>query len=191
MFQCLIALISLFSTAAVAATAWTWVDQQGRRHYSDTPVDGATRIELRDSQTFTAPAVASTTRDTEPEAEPTAPPSAPAYTTFDIVSPSNGETLWNTGGSLTLQMALYPALAAEHRIDVLLDGEHIEIGAQSLTVTVPDVYRGEHTVQGVVVDADGTQLKRTSRVTLVVQQTSVQNPNNPNAPVRPNPVVPR
>ncbi|MGW8369924.1 MAG: DUF4124 domain-containing protein, partial [Gammaproteobacteria bacterium] len=58
MLKCLIALTSLLSTAAFAATAWTWVDQQGRRHYSDTPVDGATMIELRDSQTFTSPVIA-------------------------------------------------------------------------------------------------------------------------------------
>jgi len=54
MLKCLIALTSLLSAAALAAPAWTWVDAQGRRHYSDRPVPGATQIELSDSQTFSA-----------------------------------------------------------------------------------------------------------------------------------------
>lgn len=194
MFRCLIALTALLSTAAVAATAWTWVDQQGRRHYSDTPVDGATRIELRDSQTFTAPVSAqprpaqATAAEADTGAESPSP-APPAYTTFDIVSPSNEETLWNLGGTLTVQLALYPALDPSHRIDVVLDGEYRELGARTLTVTIPDVFRGEHTVRAVVVDADGTQLKRSSQVTVFVQQTSIQNPNR-DAPNRPNPVIP-
>jgi hypothetical protein len=171
------------------------VDQHGRTHYSDTPVDGATKIELKDSQTFTNPVAAPrTSSQAAPAAEPesaSAAPAAPAYTTFDIVSPANGDTLWNTGGTLTVQLAIYPTLDPSHRIDAIVDGDYVEVGAKTLTVTVPEVYRGEHTLQAVVVDADGTQLKRTSRITLTVQQTSIQNPNNPNSRPRPNPVVPR
>ena len=54
MLKCLIALTSLLTAAALAAPAWTWVDEQGRRHYSDRPVEGATQIELSESQTFAA-----------------------------------------------------------------------------------------------------------------------------------------
>ena len=102
---------------------------------------------------------------------------APAvtYTVLDVISPEPDESLWNIGGQLPVTLATFPALAAEHRIDVMLDGQRKEIGARSLAITVPDVFRGEHTLQALIVDAGGAIVMRSSPVTFYVHQTSILN----------------
>jgi hypothetical protein len=170
MLKCLIALTSLLSAAALAAPAWTWVDAQGRRHYSDRPVEGATQIELGAPQTFGGDALRSSTRATA-GAESATP--AVTYSVVDIVSPTQQETLHNIEGNLSVSVATNPGLQTGHRIDAILDGQRRQVGAQSLDFTLPEVYRGEHTLQVVIVDSEGAEIRRSAPVTFFVRQTSV------------------
>jgi len=171
MSKCLIALAFLLSAAAVAAPAWTWVDEQGRRHYSDRPVEGATQIELADSQTFAGAAL----QPDSPAATVEAGEAEPVitYSVLDVLSPAQDETLHNIEGNLNFTIATYPALQAGHRIDAILDGNYRELGARSLSPTLSEVYRGEHSLQVVIVDAAGQELKRSAPVRFFVRQTSV------------------
>ena len=168
-------------TAAAAATVWTWVDENGQQHYSDRPVEGATQIEIQGAQGFTglmprrpaaAPGQAAETATPEPVVE--------AYSRFSVVSPSQQETLWNIEGNLSVQVDLEPALQAGHRLNAYVDGTLMTVGATSNTFTVPEVYRGLHSLQAVIMDAEGREVLRSLAVTFMVQQTSIQNPNNPN-----------
>ena len=173
MLKCLIAFTSLISAAALAAPAWTWVDAQGRRHYSDRPVEGATQIELSETQTFGGSALRPTS---PPAAAASGDPDASAtgtYTVVDIVSPTQGETLHNIEGNLSVSIATNPALQSGHRIDAILNGQRRELGARSLDFTLPEVYRGEHTLQVVIIDAAGAEVRRSAAVTFFVRQTSV------------------
>lgn len=177
----LIVLPLLFATAVAAAPVWTWVDAEGRRHFSDRPVPGAQEIQVEGAQGFSPSAPG--------RAEPRArvaqdaaaePPAAQVYRRFDIVSPAHQETLWNIGAMLPVQVDLEPALQAGHRFDVYLDGSEVLTGLTAPQFTIPDVFRGLHTLQVAIADANGRELLRTQPVTLMVQQTSVLNPNNPN-----------
>jgi hypothetical protein len=178
MLKCLIALISLLPAAVLAATVWTWVDDQGLRHYSDRQVPGATAMEVAGSQTFSGAALrlaspspaTSTTSATDSSA-----PTTVTYTVLDVISPAEQETFRNIAGNLTVELAIYPPLAAAHRIDVILDGTHVALGARSLEVTVPEVFRGQHTLQAVIVNEAGQELVRSKTVTFFVQQTGLQN----------------
>lgn len=174
MFKCLIVLTSLFSAAVLAAPAWTWVDAEGRRHYSDVPVEGATQIELPDSQTFSSSAARrSSTAPAAAAAPAGAETPAVTYTVLDIVSPSQEETLHNIEGTMTVAVATYPALSTNHRFDVILDGERRQLGSRALEFTLNEVYRGEHTLAILIVDASGREIKRSAPVTFYVRQTSV------------------
>jgi len=118
--------------------------------------------------------VATQAAATEPERPVTVP-----YTRFDIVSPINEQTLWNIGGNLPLQVRLEPALQAGHLLDAVLDGQRMGLAALGSEVTIPNVYRGLHTLQAVVVDSvTGNEVLRSLSVTIMVQQTSVRNPSN-------------
>lgn len=175
MLKCLIALTSLLSAAALAAPAWTWVDAQGRRHYSDRPVEGATQIELTETQTFggsalrtspNPPATSTATGETDA-------PAAVTYSVVDIVSPTQEETLQNIEGNLSVRVATNPGLQSGHRIDAILDGQRREIGSRSLDFSLAEVFRGEHTLQVVIVDSAGAEVRRSAPVTFFVRQTSV------------------
>jgi hypothetical protein len=179
MRTCLILLTALATAVASAAPAWRWVDADGTVHYADRPVPGATQVELTTSAR--TPTVART-----PQLEQTAPAAADTrqtYTRFDIVSPAQQETLWNTGGSVTVQVELQPRLQTGHRLDLMYDGQLRNASADGSSFTLTEVFRGIHTVQAVIVDDADNVLLRSLPVQFMVQQTSVQNPNNPNRPV--------
>lgn len=165
------------ATAAGAAT-YKWTDASGQVHYSDRPMPGAVEIDLRPIQGYTAPP-----RAVQPmaAAQPAAPETATeAYTRIEVLSPEQQETLWNIEGTLPVQVVLEPALQAGHRFGVYLDGQLIDLNSTNPQLSVPEVYRGVHSLQAVVLDARGTPVVRSLAVVFQVMQTSILNPNNPN-----------
>jgi hypothetical protein len=184
----LILLFGLMVSSVQGAPAWTWVDANGQVHFSDTPVPGAKRIELANAQAFGSAPRQGARQDTTPAAESEQAADREArYRTFNITSPKQQETLWNTGSVVTVQVALEPQLQRGHRLDLFLDGQRRNLNATSTTLTLSDVFRGIHTIQAVVVDQRGEEVLRSLATTFMVQQTSIQNPNNANTPSRPQP----
>src|SRR4029450_11617808 len=130
----LILLSALSVTSVSGAPAWTWVDDNGTVHFSDTPVPGAKQIEGTGAQGF-GPASRTQPRPTSTpgaaNAAQTPPAATSAYRTFNILSPGQQETLWNIGTTLNVQIALDPRLQSAHRLDVLIDGERRNLNATS------------------------------------------------------------
>jgi hypothetical protein len=172
----LILLSALSGTAASAAPAWTWVDEEGTRHYSDRPVPGAEQVELIGAQAFGSTARAPrAARGTDP-GDTAGVPGAP-YQSIEVVSPAEQETLWNIGTNLPVQVRFQPALQPGHRYDLLFDGQRRNLNTATPRVTLPDVFRGQHTLQVVVIDSAGTEIMRSPSRVFFVQQTSTLNPN--------------
>jgi hypothetical protein len=176
----LILCCALSMSSAGAAPAWTWTDENGTVHFSDRPVPGARQIELGGAQSI--PAMPAPVPAPAPAPAPADTAAAQPYRTIAITSPVQQETLWNTAGILNVEIDLAPALRPGHVIDVYLDGERRNLNTTSTRVTLPEVWRGVHTLQAIVLDASGRELTRSLAVTFMVQQTSIQNPNNPNVP---------
>ena len=171
----LILLSALSGTTASGAPAWTWVDANGTVHFSDRPVEGAQRVELAGAQFIGSRPVATTgPRATTADAQA-------AYQAIDIVSPADQETLWNIGTMLNVQVRFQPALQPGHRYDLVLDGQRRNVNTANQRATLPDVFRGTHSLQVVVIDSAGAEVMRSPSRTFHVQQTSVQNPNSANA----------
>ena len=101
------------------------------------------------------------------------------YRAINISSPTEQQTLWNIGTMLNVQIEMDPPLSAAHRVDLILDGQRRNLNTASLQVTLPDVFRGAHTLQAVVVDATGAEVMRSPTRNFFVQQNSIQNPNSP------------
>jgi hypothetical protein len=189
MRKCLILLFALTAGAVHGAPAWRWVDANGQVHYSDTPVPGATQIELSGAQSFgSSPRQSAADKPAGPSQGKTAG-SAQSYRTFTIVSPQQQETLWNVGTVVNVQVELDPPLAPSHLLDVYVDGERRYLNTTSTALTLEDIYRGVHTIQAVVVDQTGAEVIRSLATTFMVQQSSIQNPTN-NSSVRPQPPKP-
>jgi Domain of unknown function (DUF4124) len=185
MRKCLILLFALTTGSATAAPAWRWVDANGQVHYSDTPVPGAKQIDLAGAQTFGTSQRQPSAAD-KPGGQSTAKTAGPAqsYRTFNIVSPRQQETLWNVGTAVNVLVELDPPLAPSHMLDVYVDGQRRYLNSTGTDLSLQDIYRGVHTIQAVVVDQSGAEVIRSLATTFMVQQTSVQNPNN-NSPVKP------
>ena len=181
----LILLSTLLVTAASGAPAWTWVDADGQVHFSDRPVPGARQVELSGAQGFGAPA-ARPAPATPAGAQPTQRPTQAPYRTINIASPAEQQTLWNIGTMLTVQIEMDPPLSSAHRVDVILDGQRRNLNTANLQVTLPEVFRGAHTLQAVVIDSSGTEVMRSPTRNFFVQQNSIQNPNSPAARARAN-----
>ena len=172
----LILLSALSGTAASAAPAWTWVDAEGTRHYSDRPVPGAEQVELVGAQGFGTSRAPRAARAAD-QGDTAGVPGAP-YQSIEVVSPAEQETLWNIGTNLPVQVRFQPTLQPGHRYDLLYDGQRRNVNTASPRVTLPEVFRGEHTLQVVVIDSAGAEIMRSPARVFFVQQTSTQNPSS-------------
>jgi hypothetical protein len=170
----LILLSALSGSAAVAAPAWTWVDANGTVHFSDRPVPGARQVELAGAQGFGSQNPTPVLRGST-DGSPASP--ASQYQTIEIVRPAEQETLWNIGASLPVEVRIQPALQPGHRYDLVFDGQRRNLNTVAASVTLPDVFRGTHTLQVVIIDSAGAELQRSSPRTFFVQQASVLNRN--------------
>jgi hypothetical protein len=172
----LILLLTLSTNLAHAAPAWTWTDGDGLVHYSDTPVPGAKRIELGTAQGFGPASGGSARRAAQTQAAAEGSTSdARTYSSVSLVSPTQQQTLWNTGGSLNVQLTTDPSLRAGDRVDLVLDGQRRNLDATSTQLTLANIFRGVHTLEAVVVDPNGRELGRSATTTFMVQQTSIAN----------------
>jgi hypothetical protein len=170
MIKCLIALTALFPAAVLAATIWMWVDEQGQRHYSDQEVPGATPMEIGGAQTFSGSALSSAA----PAVSTGTPAAQSPYETLEVLSPENEETVRNIEGNLPVSIGTYPRLAAGHFVDIVLDGQRRGMNVRTLDFSVPEVFRGTHTLSAVIVDGANKVLIQSAPVTFFVQQTSNQ-----------------
>jgi len=182
----LILLSTLLVTAASGAPAWTWVDADGQVHFSDRPEPGARQVELTGAQGFSAPSARPAPATTPAGPQPTQGTPRTPYRTINIASPAEQQALWNIGTMLNVQIEMDPPLSIAHRVDVILDGQRRNLNTASLQLTLPDVFRGAHTLQVVVIDAAGTEVMRSPTRNFFVQQNSIQNPNSPAARARAN-----
>ena len=191
-------LASLLCSPVFGQQAYTWTDENGQVHYSDRPYPGATPIQLRGAQGYSSPAAVSPAGAAPESTSPQGAAATRPYNVFNVLQPSQQETLWNIGSVLDVQVELSPGLQQGHHLGAYLDGQLIDVGARSTQFQLPDVFRGLHTLQVVVLDTAGGEVLRSLAVTFMVQQTSILNPNNtaapntpgtpntPNAPNRPN-----
>ena len=90
---------------------------------------------------------------------------------------------WNIGGELNVMVRSSPRLKREHTVFVFLDGQEVQQLTRGRTqALLNNVTRGEHTLTAEVKDANGNSAGQSEPITFMVQQTSIQNPNNPNRP---------
>jgi hypothetical protein len=178
------ALLMTFAFTSGATEMWRWVDENGVVHFSDRPQPGAERVDLRPAQTFTAPPV----EPRPPRRAPEEPANATIrYTQLSILSPAEGETLWNIGTELNVQLAIDPPLAGAHELRVFLDGVRVADSPQGAQFTLRDVFRGERRLRVSIVDESERELVSTPTIVFYVQQASLQNPAQRGSPTRPPP----
>lgn len=168
------------AVAAIPAGAelYRWVDASGTVHYSDTPKEGAEQITLKPTNVIRSRAPAATprsqnTQSAEEGAEPGSDEPPVQYTAVNITSPTDDQTLWNIGGTLTVQIQVEPKLQKGHGVVLYYDGRAVNTDpVVSSSITIDNVYRGQHSVRASVKDLDGKTLFNGSQVSFIVQQST-------------------
>lgn len=167
------------AAGAAASELWRRVDEHGVVHYSDRPMPGAERITVGPAQTYEAPAIPERAA-TDPALAADEEQQAASYTRLSIVSPAAGETLWNIGGQLNVELAVEPEIRDAHALRLHLDGVPVGGVPEAQTqFTIGDVHRGEHSLRASIVDEQGRELVSSGNVVFYVQQASLLNPSHP------------
>ncbi len=100
------------------------------------------------------------------------------YTAFNLISPTNGQTLQNQP-QLSASFDIQPTLQPGDTIQLYLDGQPwgAPQASPQITMTIPS--RGTHTFAAKLMDAKQTVLQQVGPITIYVHQQSALNPNNP------------
>lgn len=171
LFLPLLALLIL--PAAMGETLYKWVDDQGNVHYSDKPQPGATKLYLPKPTTFSAPVTSGSQSQSQAGSERGKKGSgsnpAAGYSSFEISSPTAGQVYWNVQ-SVTVSVAVQPALKAGDTVTITLDGKSQGPGADT-SATFDGLDRGEHTLQATLQMAKGGSMSAAS-VTFYIQKTT-------------------
>lgn len=165
-------LLALLVAAGAFAEAYTWTDEDGIVHYSDRPHPGAKIVELgeysasRPSPTTRRSATSSSASNDDSNESP-----ATGYTSLEITSPGAEETLWNIEATLSVTLALTPALLPGHQVRAYLDMQPQVVNGTSFQIQ--EVYRGVHNLQVEVIDSTGKLMIRSRPNRFYVQQSSI------------------
>lgn len=162
------------SGAASASDVWKWVDDKGITHYSDHPVPGAVKIEVRAGNIAQSPA-----ESASPSASDS-PPAAVAFTQyrdFEIWRPENDQVFPNTGGQVNVEIRIEPAVGPGHTVNLYLDGKVVTgFARNAMSYSLSGITRGTHNVTATVTDQRGKQLQTTKSVVFTVRQESIAQP---------------
>lgn len=170
----LLCLLSL-SVLPVSAEIYRWVDAEGRVVYGDDPPAKSKAKPVNLPQLTVADSYAPQTDDNAASNPPAAADAAAdSYSDFKITAPVADEALRSNDGSLTVTVALQPALKAGDSIALYLDGKQIASGTH-LSFNLTDIERGEHSLFAVLSDAQGNIIQNTETVKFSLLRHSVLN----------------
>ncbi|MGE0484338.1 MAG: DUF4124 domain-containing protein [Gammaproteobacteria bacterium] len=163
----------LFALPALAAPeVYRWIDDDGNVVFSDTPVEGAEKIQIQEPTVVPAQPLPRRSEKLTPP-EPVA-----TYDALAIVSPSDQATIRNQR-EISVSVAVQPGLDVEagHRLQLYFDGSTYGEPSRATQFIVAELVRGQHSLAVAVVDADGRELIRAEPVVIFVHLASQQHPS--------------
>jgi hypothetical protein len=170
-------LLCCVALSASAAEIWRWRDASGAVHYSDKPMPGAERVGLSIPDPASPDTAAAAPMEEYQPSEPPPPRPQPfAYAACVISSPAPDETFRGVQ-PVDIRLRIDPDLQPGHTVRVLYDGSPVAgWPPESLQHSLPEVFRGSHTLSVRVFDENGRSVCAGPSVTFHLQQTSVLPP---------------
>ncbi|CAK1886876.1 DUF4124 domain-containing protein [Vibrio crassostreae] len=179
----LIGLTVAFSCSA--QTVYTWVDEDGVLHFSDTPTDqSAKSLRLPDVQA-SAPAPkfeASTPVDvaastaTSAQAQPqteTTEREAPAQLTLTMLTPVHDQTIRSNRGLIPIKIELNRKLGIGEQLQLMLDGRRYGAPQTQPNWELKGIDRGTHTI-AIQAHRSGKLIASTSPVTVYLHRATLK-----------------
>jgi Domain of unknown function (DUF4124) len=169
----LFTLLSVVSVAALSATVYKWVDEDGVTHYSDQPHENAEKVQLTQPQTYSAGSLPAARTS-----QASAPKQAATTYTCEVTQPANDQSFPNAT-SVTVGAQISPYPQGGYQGFLLLDGARVPKWSGG-SVTIDPIDRGTHSLQAIVQDSSGKVVCQSATVSFTILQPSVLNPANPN-----------
>jgi hypothetical protein len=162
----------LLAPLSAMAAIYKSVDSNGDVVFSDKPSPDAKEIPTPSPNTVHLPkAPPPEAAKKEKKAKDT------IYTSLTITSPGSNETIHSNPGIVNIMLRLTPELniKAGDRVNILVDNYVLLRQTSQLSVKIPDINRGTHTVQAVVTNKQGATLIKSDEVQFFMQRQSVLN----------------
>ncbi|MCB1747782.1 MAG: DUF4124 domain-containing protein [Gammaproteobacteria bacterium] len=157
--------------ALAGPEVYRWIDGDGNVVFSDTPVEGAEKIEIQEPTVVPSRPVPRPVERLSPPA-PTA-----TYEALSIVSPADQATIRNQR-EVAVSVAVQPGLDVEagHRVQFYFDGNPYGAPARLPQTTISELERGQHSVGAAIIDGNGKELIRAEPVVIFVHLPSKLHP---------------
>jgi hypothetical protein len=148
------------------AELYKGLDVEGNVIYSDKPFD--------DAEKFTPPPISVMDKPkagTDEKAAETEKPVEFKYMSFDIISPTNNQTIRNES-DITVSLKLKPGLNTEegHSVWMMLNGKPVVKNSQSMSLQIEQVDRGVHQLQAQIRNKEGKIVVRTRTTTVFLHK---------------------
>ncbi len=169
---CIAGTFLLFALSASQAQAiYKTVDADGNVTYTDQPPNPEAQPMDLPPITVADPYEARASRSAEND-EPVE--ELVPYADFRLLSPTQEEHFWGTGGTFTAQVASSQPLAPGHLVQFYLDGSLAGTGTGSF-LEFTNIDRGEHRIRAEITTPSGEILARTEDVVFFMRQQTVIN----------------
>ena len=167
-------LLILATNTATAQTVYKVVDEQGNVTFTDTTPSGAIAEEQSINATNTTPAPQWNGDITSADSEAARAVDSQSFETR-ITTPADQATIPMGPGTFVVEVAVSPALGPEENLVLTLDGAAVGAPQKGAIWQLTNVFRGEHRLQVLRLDADGTQHDASPEHIVYVMRPSVRN----------------
>jgi len=166
----LIVLLVIICCSAFAQQVYVSVDKNGVPLYSDQPVAGAKKVELKVAL-HSQPQQQATQIDPNASLTET---TAPYQLT--ILTPAKEETVISNQGEVVVQTDVSPQLADHHHLRLVLDNSQQSPTQQSSNFRLLGVERGEHQLQLQALDQNGKLIAESTVTIFYLRKNSIASP---------------
>ncbi|BBM65970.1 hypothetical protein VYA_01010 [Vibrio alfacsensis] len=178
-----IIVISLSTTAPCAQEIFTWLDEKGIRHFSDTPQKGADVVILPNLKANTPTSLPLEPPVLEPSALKSTILEPPAFESssfkplsLTILNPQHDMTIRSNQGIIMVQLKSNRPLGSAEHVQLLLDGKPYGAPQRNLDWRLNNIDRGTHTLT-VQTIRNGKLIASASPITVHLHRASVS-PSN-------------
>lgn len=164
MKKLLAALLLILPVMAYAAV-YKWTDEKGNVHFSDTPHQGAKKIEVPKAQTFTPVNIPSPIKPQQ-----NTPQQQQSYKAVQITQPEDEATIRNNNGYVAVSVRVDPGLFEGDLLQLYFDGTPVGKPQTSTVFVLNNIYRGEHNISVAIIGANGKQIMKSESVTIFMHR---------------------
>lgn len=158
------------SFAAESKKVYSWLDENGVLVFSDNPKKGAKQIDIK-SGAIRMPSVDTSILQQLDEPTPKNPKQSIAVTL-----PEDQDTIYDNNGSVYITSLVSPSFAANHKIQLKLDGKPINKPQSSGLFVLRNIDRGEHKIVLELHNGKGKVIATSKAVTFYMFRASAIKP---------------